>query len=454
MKRLIQKGLMFGDLFHVASPVLIDRYNRALKHLTGLQTGLSDFHVDISGYSPEIGDELGDHLYLNQNGVNRQFILLSTEQKSCPLLNAKFSTNHGILERFITANENQLFALTARDAVAGELENSVFVLSSPAKLLDIRKVHVECDTTDGALKHADELAGMVDRFKSAEDAWFDDVLIAQMIETARKSGDLTRNPIRLRETDFTKQNFWTAHFGGLYLFPKAENATVISVADKETLGPMPIDYVIDVQDRNAVAQFLELEGLTETIVEARGIDSAAVLRQKMDFVLIDAAADAGVDLSGITRSDMRRLARTHADTLPDVYHGLHDLVRWAEGGGRWPRITSQHPAYFYTLRAASGADTELVNMLLAELTPLDFRQTFICHKELFYRRYAGWSETKKSYVADFLEREYQVDKAGARDALFGQEPDMENNVQPQPQKPRPRADLIDRVGPWGAVRRS
>ena len=26
--------------------------------------------------------------------------------------------------------------------------------------------------------------------------------------------------------------------------------------------------------------------------------------------------------------------------------------------------------------------------------------------------YAGWSETKKSYVADFLAREYQLDKAG------------------------------------------
>ena len=34
MKRLIQKGLMFGNLFHVASPALVERYNRALEHLT------------------------------------------------------------------------------------------------------------------------------------------------------------------------------------------------------------------------------------------------------------------------------------------------------------------------------------------------------------------------------------------------------------------------------------
>ncbi len=30
MKRLIEKGLMFGNLVEVSSPQLVDRYNRAL----------------------------------------------------------------------------------------------------------------------------------------------------------------------------------------------------------------------------------------------------------------------------------------------------------------------------------------------------------------------------------------------------------------------------------------
>ena len=38
MKRLISAGLMFGNLIEVSSPQLVDRYNRALKHLTGKQT--------------------------------------------------------------------------------------------------------------------------------------------------------------------------------------------------------------------------------------------------------------------------------------------------------------------------------------------------------------------------------------------------------------------------------
>lgn len=448
LKRLIQRGLMFADLIHVDSPALVDRYNRALEHLTGRTTDLTDFYIDISGYSPEVGDALGDHLYLNHNGVNRQFILLTTEQKKSPLINAKFSTSHGILEQFITANESQLFALTARDAVAGEMENSVFALTSPQKLFDIRRIRIECDTTGGALKYADRLATLVDRFKSEDDAWFDDVLIAEMIGLAEKSGDLTRNPIRLKDTEFTQGNYWTSHFGGLYLFPQSDHPAVIAAGDKSDLGDLPVKYVFDLSERNRIAKFLDYNDLTESIIESRGIDSAAILRQKMDFIVIDAASDAGLDLTGLDRADMRRLARAHADRLPDEYHGLADLLRWAEAGGDWPRISSQHPAYFYTLRAANTADAELVNMLLAQLTPLDFRHCFICHKELFYHRYNHWPEAKKSYVADFLEREYQVDKAGAREALYGHEPDMENKVLPPPEP-----DLIERVGPWGAVRR-
>ena len=266
MKRLIQRGLMFGNLIEVASPALVDRYNRALKHLTGKTTQLSDFHIDISGFSPEIGDELNDHLYLNHAGVNRQFILLTTDQKRAPLLNTKFSTSRGILRQFITENEAQLFALTARDAVAGELVNSVYDVSSPQRLFDIRSVTVEADTTTGTVRDAKALGDMVDRFKTAEDGWFDDVLIADMITLAKRTGDVTRNPVKLRHMKFEQDNFWTAHFGGLYLFRGVEHPALISVGPKAPLGELPIQYVLDFSEPNRCGRFFVLNGLVEPFV--------------------------------------------------------------------------------------------------------------------------------------------------------------------------------------------
>ncbi|MEM6658440.1 MAG: DUF6638 family protein [Pseudomonadota bacterium] len=443
MIRLIEKGLMFGNLVHISSPALVERYNRALQHLAGKTTALTDFHVDISGYSPEVGIELDDPLYLNPNGVNRQFILLTTEQKRAPLLNVKFSTSRDILREFIEMNEAQLFALTATDAVAGELVNSVFTLTTPSDLLNLRKIEIEADTVGGTLRKAEQLAEMVEQFQTAKDAWFDDVLIARMIETARQTGDVTRNPVHLRHTTFEQRNFWTAHFGGLYLFPDLQYPAAICM--DEPPEHLPFDQVFARTQRNRIAAFLNENALTETIIEARGVDASAILRQKMDFLTISAVADAGIAIDGRDRSDMRRLARKHRDHLPEAYHGLAELLRWATEGGPWPRITSDHPAYFYTLRAAGTPHRDLVNMLLADMSPLDPRQMFICHKELFYDSYVSWPETKKAYVADFLAREYQVDKAGARAALFGPEPDMSG-------EDRVSATMIARVGPWGAVK--
>lgn len=448
MHRLIEKGLMFGNLFHVDSPILVDRYNRALKSLTGKQTQLSDFHIDIAGYSPEIGDELGDPLYLNHNGVNRQFILLSTEQETAPLLDAKFSTSRGVLKQFIAKNRAQLFALTARDAVAGELLNSVYNMDEPARLFDLKKIAVEADTTSGTIATAAELAALIDTFKTEPEAWFDDVLIADMIGLAKKTGDVTRNPVTLQTMEFNQDNFWTDHFGGLYVFRGVDHPAALVVGDPDKVGELPIAYTFGLENRRAVAKFLSLNHLAEPIVEARGVDAAAILRQKMDFMVASVAARMGASLKGASRRDLRLLGRRHAKELPKAWQGLAALVRWAEEDGQWPRITADHPAYFYTLRATNHSDADLVNMLLAQLTPLDFRQLFICHKEAFYAAYAHWPEEKRDYVVDFLDQEYQVDKAGTRAALYGHEEEMaEPKARSKPQS------NIDRVGPWGALRR-
>ena len=444
MKRLIEKGLMFGNLVEVSSPQLIERYNRALKHLTGKTTALTDFHIDISGYSPEIGDELDDDLYLNPNGFNRQFILLTTSQKTAPLLNIKFSTSRGILQQFLEKNEAQLFALTARDAVAGELQGSVYEVSTPAKLLEMRQITVEADTIGGHVADAGQLAALIDRFRREPDGWRDDVLIAEMIELAKKTGDVTRVPINLPAMTFQQPCFWTSHFDGLYVFRELKFPGVISKKARNTLGNMPISPVMDLAQRNQIADWLGRNGLVEPIVQARGMDAGAVIRQKMDFVLVDAADALNIEIGDARRTELRKIAHRLGDSLPAEFLGLSALLRWVEGGGDWPRITSEHPAYFYTLRATAGRDRDLVNMLLAELSPMDVRQMFITHKELFYASYAKWSDRKRQYVADFLEREYVVDKQGARAALFGPEPGMNTRAEPRV--------TPDVVGPWGALR--
>jgi hypothetical protein len=445
MRRLIEKGLMFGNLIEVSSPALVERYNRAMKALCGKETKLTDFHVDLSGFSPEIGDELGDMGYLNPNGCNRSFILLTTSQKNAPLLNMVFSTSRAILQDYFELNEAQLFALTARDAVIGTLQSGVYEMASAARLLDVRQITVDADTTGGHVAAAGQLAGQIERFRTAPDGWRDDVLIADMIELAKKTGDVTRAPISLKPRSYPQSSFWTSLFGGLYLFRDVKFPAMIT---QREVGQVPISSVYTLDRRNEIADFLSRNDLAEPIVTARGMDAAAVIRQKMDFILVDAADRLGIEVGDARRTELRKVAYTLGDALPEEFQGLGALLRWVEDKGEWPKITSEHPAYFYSFRATPGPLRDLVNMLLAELSPMDVRQMYIVHKELFYASYATWSDRKRQYVADFLEREYKVDAQGVRQALFGPEPGMDHG------SAEPARDLGAVVGPWGVVDRS
>ncbi|GHF00130.1 hypothetical protein GCM10016455_21270 [Aliiroseovarius zhejiangensis] len=452
MKRLIQRGLMFGNLIRVDSPALIERYNRALHSLAGKRTKLTEFHIDISGFSPEIGEEFKDPLYLNPNGCNRQFIILTVDQKTAPLLNAMFSTSRGILRRYIADNEAKLFALTAHDAVAGELMNSVYDISDPERLFDIRKITIEADTTQSHVKNARLLADKIDRFQTEENAWFDDDLIAEMIELARETGDVTKVPVDLGVQEYEQGNFWTAHFGGLYIFRDVENPAVIVSGDKTRVTLPPSIKVLDTTETNRLAGFLIRNDLVEPVVKERGDSGAAILRQKMEFILVDAATNAGLDLGDMSSRTLRHVAQRMGAHLPDAFRGLAAMVRWAEAGGQWPRIDSRHSAYFYTLRARPDhPDRDLINRLLSELAPMDFRQLFICHKELFYASYATWPDEKRAFVAEFLHRDYMANKAGAREALFGGRKDPLKV--PRHARKKTRDDIIEIVGPWGAVNR-
>ena len=265
-----------------------------------------------------------------------------------------------------------------------------------------------------------------------------------MIGLAKSTGDVTRNPITLDKLSVDHGDFWTSHFGGLYIFRDTEHPATISVGDKDKLGKLPTPYLFDLNDRNMLARFLELNDLVEPIVRARGVDAAAILaRRWISFWFLPVPNWASIwerrrgGICGICAA----VGREPAGGIPR----LAALKRWVEGGGAWPKINSEHPAYFYTLRSKNHEDRDLVNQLLAELTPLDVRQLFICHKQLFYDRYATWPDQKKEYVANFLQTEYQVDKAGTREALYGRDDAMDAPDRDDLER------ILDIVGPWGAI---
>ena len=449
MKRLIETGLMYGNLVHVGGPLMVARYNRALKRLLGRTTTLTDFYVDISGFSPEVAQELGDPLYLNPNGVNRQFILMTPDQKYAPLLDAKFSFSRDVLRDYIDTNEAALFALTARDAVVGELLNSVFSADDPAHLLNIKRITVQADTTEAVLRNAGKLTGKIDEFMTRDDAWQDQALIDEMIALAETTGDVTRNPVALQYPDQTHDSFWTAHFGGAFIKRYDGKLTIIA-HDPEQFSHIKNAKVMGLDDKTKIAKYLFANGLVEPILTAQGIDSAAIVQRKMDMLIAATLAQQGVSDIPLGSGSLRRLGRRLGNHMPPAVFGLQAVFQSATDGGDLPKIRADDPTFFYLLRATAGGHGPLVNRLLAAMAPGDFRQLFICHKESFYDAYNAQPDAMKDFVVNFLQSEYMGNKAATRQALFGHMPQGPWSTQTAPD---PMDDMVAAVGPWGAVKR-
>jgi len=442
MKRLIEAGLMFGNLLEVSSPTMIQRYNAALEKLIGKRTALEEFHIDLSGFSPEVGDELDDIRYLNPEGCNRMFILLSMDQLKAPLLNAQFSTMRSVLRNFFQDNAKELMALSVREAVLGELVHSMWRIKTPADLLELRSVDVEANTATDRLGDAEKLTGLIEAFRSEDDLWQDDAHIDAMIRLTGRVGDVSKHPMRLHKTTYKQGNFYTTYFGGLYLFRDVPYPAMLyrdvatgfpKIAGVETKDlANPID----------VWHFLQLNGLITSIFEAADLNTKALLRQRLDFMLVNALAsqeDAPMELARISRPDLRRIAMRQIRDLPPEFEVISAALRAAEQDIK-PRLPGpSEPGCFYLYRAAQLPDRDLVNQILSEFTPLDVRQLFLCNKPAFYAAYQGWSERKKDYVVEFLSRDEALKDDDAWEELFG---DGTPEEEPEPQ-----------VGPWGAVPR-
>lgn len=425
MKLLIEKGLMFGSLVPVRSPTMVARYGAALEKVTGRRTTLTEFHIDLAGFSPEVGDELGDLRYLAPQGASRSFILLGLEQREAPLIQADFSTTEGVLRRFIEENRAPLTALTAREAVIGEISAATWRLGSVADVVALRALTIEADTPSGRVADGARLQRMVEQFRADDDLWHDDAFIGEMIALTARTGDILAEPLVLRATEQTLGNLHTAAFGGLYVFRDARSPFLLAREAGVLRDRLKGIEQFPLADTAAVGQALELNRLVEPLAPGPGLNAAAILRQKLDFMLVDAlaaTAEGPDDLSRLTRTDLRRIAQRANLELPPAFATVADALARVEAGQPPNLPAYTDPGCFYLLRGAPGPDRDLVNRLLTEFTPLDFRQLYICNKPAFYAAWRGWPARKQTYVAEFLVRNYAMDKAAVRAQLFGTEP--------------------------------
>ncbi|MBD9373124.1 hypothetical protein IB238_10885 [Rhizobium sp. ARZ01] len=425
MKRLLEAELIYGRLLDVSEPHLVERYNKALEAFGLPRTNLKQFSIDMTGFAPEIADELGDRDYLDPNRVNRRFIILTPDQVELPVVHTSFSNTAALMHEFFNANARAINAITIRDALYGEIEDTVSVVNDVDDLLSINEVRFRVLSAEDLLDKATELRTLVDRLRTVPDAWSDDEMLNRMVELAKQAGDIRQNALVPDQLVFRHEAFWANHFGGVYVFLDGNQTTVIcdpSVPGFRRSRPWQVSYIA-LDDYQRIFAFLASTKRLE-LPRASWVEASGLLQHRADMTITNLVnrEDPRADLAKADRIWLQTWMHRNAALIAEdgAYPFLQEALRIIAATGEI-RMKDVDPwGRFLLVRALPDhPDQWLVNQLISQLTPFDFVSRFVFDKQGFYDSYEKFSEKFREFVVETLTRTYLKDKPAFRQRLYG-----------------------------------
>jgi hypothetical protein len=425
MDLLRDNELIYGRLLPVDEPHLIDRYNKALKAFGLAPTKLKSFEIDRTGFSPEIARELDDPLYLDPNEVNRRFIILTPAQADLPVVHTAFSNTSQLMYEFYDRNRRVIDALTIKDVIFGEIEDSVAKVDDIEDLLSINQVEFRVLSAEDVLGKANELGTLVDRLRQEPDAWRDTAMMQRMVELAKVTGDIRENKLVPDQVIFRHEAFWTTHFGGIYVFIDKDMTTVIS--DPAAPGfrrsrPWQVSY-LGIRDAERVFRFLAASGRLD-LPRASWLETSNYLEHRAEMAIrsLIHRQQPELDFSQVDKVWLQTWIHGNADLInrDGTFPFLNAAKREIAQTGKMNLEDVAPERRFLVVRAKPGhPDAWLTNRLISDFVPDDFVSRYVFSKQAFYREYEGWGKRWRAHVVETLKTTYLKDKPALRARLYG-----------------------------------
>jgi len=425
MDLLRDNELIYGRLLPVDEPHLIGRYNKALAAFGLKPTKLKSFEIDRTGFSPEIAKELDDPQYLDPNEVNRRFIILTPAQADLPVVHTAFSNTSQLMFEFYSRNRRAIDALTIKDVIYGEIEDSVAKVEDIEDLLSINQVEFRVLSAEDVLGKAGELGKLVDRLKMEPDAWRDTEMMERMVELAKVTGDIRENKLVPDQVIFRHEAFWTTHFGGIYVFIDKDMTTVIS--DPAAPGfrrsrPWQVSY-LGIRDAERVFRFLAASGRLD-LPRASWLETSNYLEHRAEMAIrsLIHRQQPELDFEKVDKVWLQTWMHGNADLInrEGTFPFLNAAKREIAQTGKLNLEDVAPERRFLVVRAKpSHPDAWLTNRLISDFVPDDFVSRYIFNKQSFYKEYEGWGKRWRAHVVDTLKTTYLKDKAALRARLYG-----------------------------------
>ena len=371
---------------------------------------------------------MGNPEYLDPDGVNRRFIILTPDQEFLPVVHTQFSNTEELMLNFFDKNKREIFALTIKDVLYGEIEDSVLKVEDIDDLLAIEEVEFQLQTPSNILGKRIDLQLMIDKLQKDPEAWRDDAMLKKMVTLAKVTGDVRTNELLPHELVFRHDAFWTSHFGGVYVFNDKDLITVI--ADPSAKGfrksrPWEVAY-IDINDHARVFDFLlktrRVEAPRQIWIKRSGLLER---RARMIILKMMLSQEPDLELGQMSARKIDSWAKQNSRLIKS--HDALQILKRADklGDNFWGKrsefdLDDISPEHRFMVSRANPdhADLWLTNRLMSEYMPFDFLTLFVFNKQGFYKRYADWPENYREFVVNSIRDTYFSDKSGLRAQLY------------------------------------
>lgn len=427
---LIEYGLRFGGLLKISEEHVVERYNKALVAFGLKPVAEAPLYVDLCGFSLEVAAKLGDMHYLDPAQVNPRFIIVSSAQAKAPLVYTSFSSTKKLFQAFYRLNAQAIDLITLKDAIYGEIENSLMSAQTLEDVLSFPHVDFEFHTVDGLVEDADRLTDLIEKFRSNDTAWTDVGLMEDIVELARKCGDVRKNPIAVNSVRFRHpKTFSTTLFGGATII----DGTVVGKREELLKVSNGKTTIIDIGDCQQVLGYLEMNGLLEE-PNMDWLVTSDFLDHRLEMLAADILAGKVESLDPFVENKYPEAIMQNNVGLLMQNGVFRELDRL-----RTLIINSGHAAALDYLRNMSAkaramvrraqpnrASTNDVNRILSSYFPADYLCEFILDKPAFYALFRTLDPIRRDFAAKLIKTRYMPyglksdsHKQAVKDVFFG-----------------------------------
>ena len=402
MIKLIESELFGHNLIEVSNPTMVKRYNECLNDIGLAPTKLKKFHIDGWGWSPEIADEQGDRYYLSHGLANPYGVVISPKQAESAIYMPFHSFDRQIHKNLFAEYGAQIADIPSKTGLWFELDQEISAYRSPQDLLMMDYIKVNFSSVGRLMNASKKQRALIREFYDKPQAWSDDQLRSDIIESCKKYGDLRYMKFEIPAHPFNDiDTFYTAAFQGIYVFKRLKNDKPLLVyegAETGVSGEIEHGHVeYNIKDPSLIS-YLYNAGLISSDVSLFE-SNPGLVEVMQEHVMMTALSklDSDVDYTVLNRNQRKGLVNRMAQdgSLPDVYF---DFERFhAQLKDKRPLKTADisetlRPYLLNPNTNLAGQEKAVLWQLLSNYNNANPVMMYLFDKSKFYTEYQTWNE--------------------------------------------------------------